>query len=59
VKLAFHVKDDGAKGELRIIAPNVPAQAVPGVYMLFVVDKDGVPSVGRQVRLKAETRGRR
>jgi hypothetical protein len=29
------------------------------VYMLFVVDKDGVPSVGRQVRLKAETRGRR
>jgi hypothetical protein len=59
VKLAFHVKDDGAKGELRIIAPNMPAQAVPGVYMLFVVDKDGVPSVGRQVRLKAETRGRR
>ena len=33
-------------------APNLPAQAVPGIYMLFVVDKNGVPSVGRRVDLR-------
>jgi hypothetical protein len=74
VKLAFRVRDHGGEGErrdkddqrgrddkadLRVIAPSVPAQAVPGVYMLFVVDTNGVPSVGQQVRLKTETRGRR
>jgi len=29
-----------------------------GIYMLFVVDRNGVPSVGRRVDLKPETRGR-
>ena len=33
-------------------APNLPAQAVPGVYMLFVVDDRGVPSVGKRVDIK-------
>jgi hypothetical protein len=74
VKLAFSVKDHGGKGErrdkgdkgdrdddarLRVIAPNLPAQAVPGIYMLFVVDRNGVPSVGKKVVLEQETRGRR
>jgi hypothetical protein len=53
VKLAFEVKDN----ELRVTAPHHSAQAVPGVYMLFVVDRNGVPSVGRQLRIDPETRG--
>jgi Galactose oxidase-like, Early set domain len=40
-----------------VVAPKLPAQAVPGVYMLFVVDNNGVPSMGRQVRILPETRG--
>jgi hypothetical protein len=55
VKLAFRAKEDD---ELRVRAPKLPAQAVPGVYMLFVVDTNGVPSLGRRVDLKPETRGR-
>ena len=71
VKLAFRAKDDDEpeddkddededdrqNGELRVTAPKVPAQAVPGIYMLFVVDKNGVPSMGKKVVLKPETRG--
>jgi hypothetical protein len=51
VKVAFDTKGDPRKGELRIYTPRVPAQAIPGIYMLFVVDKDGVPSVGRRLDL--------
>ena len=62
VKLAFSVKKSGDRGKengrLRVVAPNLPAQAVPGVYALHVVDKDGVPSVGKQVRIFPETRGK-
>ena len=38
------------------LTATVPANvnvAVPGVYMLFVVDSDGVPSVARMVQLEA------
>jgi hypothetical protein len=59
VKLAFEQKGADRKGELRLRAPKLPGQAVPGIYMLFVVDKAGVPSIGRQVRLMPETRGPR
>jgi hypothetical protein len=31
--------------------PNLPAQAVPGIYMLYVIDKKGVPSMAKQLRL--------
>jgi hypothetical protein len=41
-----------------VVAPTLPAQAVPGVYMLFVVDKNGTPSMGRQIRILPETRGK-
>jgi hypothetical protein len=51
VKLAFHQKGADHKGELRVRAPKVPAQAIPGIYMLYVVDRAGVPSEGRQLRL--------
>jgi hypothetical protein len=51
VKMAFHQKGASSKRELRVRAPKVPAQAVPGVYMLFVTDKNGVPSMGRRLDL--------
>jgi hypothetical protein len=57
VKVAFQQKGDPRKGELRVRAPKLPAQAVPGVYMLFVVDANGVPSVGRRVDLHPVTSG--
>jgi len=44
--------------KLRVTAPKVPVQAVPGIYMLFVVDRNGVPSSGHKVVLRPETRGR-
>jgi len=71
VKLAFHQKaderegeqqgderkGDEREGELRVVSPKVPAQATPGIYMLFVVDRNGVPSVGRRLDIKPESRG--
>jgi galactose oxidase-like protein/Kelch motif protein len=54
VKVAFQQKGVARKGELRVRAPKLPAQAVPGIYMLFVVDKAGVPSEGKQLRLRPE-----
>jgi hypothetical protein len=67
VKLPFQLEDDddddrgdrrggrsGKDGRLRVTAPRLPAQAIPGVYMLFIVDKAGVPSVGKQVRIEPE-----
>jgi hypothetical protein len=68
VKLAFQRKGDrddedgpGHRGsnELRVTAPSVPAQAIPGIYMLFVVDQQGVPSVGRKLIVKADGREKR
>ena len=58
VKLAFQVKGKAADGRIRVRAPKLPSQAVPGVYMLFVLDKAGVPSEGQQVRIFPETRGK-
>jgi hypothetical protein len=58
VKLAFHQKGDVRRRELRVRTPKVAAQAVPGIYLLFVVNNDGVPSVARRVDLKPETTGR-
>ncbi len=57
VKLAFHVKGNPNAGEVRVVSPKLPAQAVPGIYMLFVVNQNGVPSMGMQIRLQPETRG--
>src|SRR4030095_8654610 len=49
VKLAFHPKGAAEKREIRIRAPKVPAQAVPGIYMLFVLDQAGVPSLAKHL----------
>lgn len=54
VKLAFRQKGAADKKELRIRAAKVPAQAVPGIYMLFVMDKNGVPSEGRRLDMVVE-----
>jgi hypothetical protein len=54
VKLAFETKGNPRRGELRIFTPRVPAQAVPGIYMLFVVNKAGVPSMAKRLDLIAE-----
>ena len=48
---------DEDEGELRVVSPKVPSQAVPGIYMLFVVDRNGVPSRGRRLDLRPETKG--
>jgi hypothetical protein len=52
VKLSFHQKGAAHKGEFRIRAPRLPAQAVPGIYMLFVLDGAGVPSLAKRVYLQ-------
>ncbi|HYN26330.1 MAG TPA: galactose oxidase early set domain-containing protein [Pyrinomonadaceae bacterium] len=55
--------DDGHRGsgnkndnrgdrKLRVTAPNLPAQAVPGIYLLYVVDRAGVPSVATRVDVR-------
>ena len=54
VKLAFRPKGAIREGKLRVRAPELPAQAVPGIYMLFVVDHAGVPSVAKQLRLNED-----
>jgi YVTN family beta-propeller protein len=42
----------GAAGDrLAIHAPHAAAEAPPGLYMLFVIDEAGVPSVARMVQL--------
>jgi len=40
-----------AGNNLVVDAPHHPAQAVPGDYMLFVVNNDGTPSMAKHVRL--------
>ena len=52
VKLAFKQKGAAHKGEIRIRTPKLPAQAVPGIYMLFVLDQAGVPSLANRVYLQ-------
>jgi hypothetical protein len=52
VKLSFQQKGAAHKGQIRIRAPKLPAQAVPGIYMLFVLDHAGVPSLAKRVYLQ-------
>jgi len=51
VKLAFHTKGSAMKSEIRIRTPKVPAQAVPGIYLLYVLNRAGVPSVAKKIYL--------
>ena len=54
LKLAFDPKGNPSKGEVRIYAPRLPSQAIPGIYMLFVLNRQGVPSMGRRIDLNEE-----
>ena len=58
IKLAFRGK---GRDDLKVIAPRLPVQALPGDYTLFVVDDRGVPSVAKHVRITddEDKRGRR
>jgi hypothetical protein len=38
--------------ELTVAAPAAPGLAIPGFYLLFVVDEAGVPSIARRVQLR-------
>ena len=40
-------------GELEAVSPGSGSIAPPGPYMLFAIDRDGVPSVARMVRVGA------
>lgn len=51
VDLGFEVHSNPRQGGLRVHTPELPSQAVPGIYMLFVVDSAGVPSVAKRVYL--------
>jgi hypothetical protein len=48
----LHFKNPSARNVLVVDAPHLPAQAIPGDYMLFVVNQAGAPSRGKHVRLK-------
>jgi hypothetical protein len=48
VRLSFKTKKAGRR---QVTGPKVPAGAIPGVYMLFVIDADGVPSLARRVHV--------
>jgi hypothetical protein len=50
VKLSF--TQPGNSNELVISAPGMPAHAIPGDYMLFVLNEAGVPSIAKRIRLK-------
>ncbi len=54
VKLAFEPHGNPRKGELRVHTPRLPAQAVPGIYMLFVVNRARVPTMAKRVDLKED-----
>ena len=44
-------------GRLQVTAPPLPGLAIAGDYLLFVVNKDGVPSEGKHIRLKLTNKG--
>ena len=46
VELAF---DQGKDGRLTVVAPAAPGLALPGYYMLFVLNHAGVPSKAKLV----------
>ena len=51
MKLWFKQEED----KLLVQAPAFPGLAVPAHYMLFIVDKNGVPSVAKLIQLKSSS----
>lgn len=54
VALPFTAHDDGEFTELRVSIPNNPNLMVPGHYMLFLLDSNGVPSEGTFINIRLE-----
>jgi hypothetical protein len=51
-------KGKGKKSDTLVVdAPHLPVQAIPGDYMLFVVNDDGTPSISKHVRLHLPGKG--
>jgi len=48
VQIPFYIENNG---DVKVKAPKTSVQAMPGDYMLFVVDNKGVPSKAAHVRL--------
>jgi len=44
----------GSGGQLSVLAPSRASDATPGYYLLFVIDGDGVPSVGKIIRVNIQ-----
>jgi len=51
LELPFTVAADGT---LSVSAPQRASDATPGYYLLFVIDGDGVPSIGKIIRVNIQ-----
>ena len=47
----------GSNGTLSVLAPTRSTDATPGYYLLFVLDGDGVPSVGKIIKISVQPDG--
>ena len=45
---------NGSGGTLSVTAPTSAAAATPGYYLLFVIDNNGVPSVGKIIKINIQ-----
>jgi len=57
VKLPFKEKHESRKknqSTLEVKAPHLPGLAIAGDYLLFVVNKKGIPSEGKYLRLRLD-----
>ena len=59
VKKPKHKKGKRRFNGLQLMTPPSAGVAPPGYYMLFVLDKKGVPSVAKWVQLEADGGARR
>ena len=48
VQIPFYIENNG---DVKVKAPKTSVQAMPGDYMLFVVNNKGVPSKAAHMRL--------
>ena len=47
-KLSFAING----GDVEVKAPSLPRQAPPGHYQLFLLNRNGVPSAGKIIRVQ-------
>lgn len=51
-QLANQLAFSAGEGTVQITAPDSPRKAPPGYYMLFILNRNGVPSAGKFVRIQ-------